>query len=179
MTNLFPIEVDTTTVYGCPILEQSRSLRRQFEQMAVGSLICRVFGPDSRLLHKADGAPFIEGFDGYISISHSPDMALLAVDYKGSVGVDIDSPREQLRHIRHKFLNSDEHLLIGDDIDMLLRAWTAKEAVFKAAGIADMTISEVSLSPDFSSATARNRHFKIRFIPVADKIIAIAKPTTL
>lgn len=171
----FPISCGSTTIYAAMIAPAVRAGRRAHEREAVGRLVDRAFGPGTTLSHRADGAPYIAGSEWHISVSHCSGLAILAVDPTAPVGVDIETPREQLLRISGKFLDRREHQLFGGSISLLLRAWTAKEAVFKAAGISDLTISEVTLSDDQHSAQARGKRFAVRHIEIAEAVIAIAQ----
>lgn len=108
--------------------------RRQAESAAVKALIDAVIGPDTAIVHNADGAPAIDGSEKAISISHSRDYACIAVgDGKTHIGVDIEQQRQQLRRVAQRVLSPEEIDVYAVCDAMLLRAWTMKEALYKAA----------------------------------------------
>lgn len=116
--------------------------RRERERAAVRRIIARVFGPDARLGHRADGAPYLEGVE--ISVSHSTTHAAVAVGPAGRrIGIDIESiGRPQLRHVASRILSGKELAEYGSGERRLAEAWTLKEALVKASG---------HLSADFRS----------------------------
>lgn len=139
---------------------------REAEKKAVAEIVREIFG-DSQLLHRPDGLPYIQDFDGCISVSHGAGTAILAVSEK-PVGVDIEENRAQLLRVSHKFINPE------DESPSLLHAWTAKEAAFKAAGIEGVTVSEIIVKQ--SIALVRGRRFDLRYIPFGSALIALATP---
>lgn len=103
---------------------------RRAEQNAVRRLVEAAFGPDARLEHHSDGAPYVAGSDRFISVSHSRTLAVLAVA-PFPVGVDIEEPRPQLQRIAGRFLSAEEQQHYRT-LPELLTAWTLKEAAYKA-----------------------------------------------
>ena len=97
--------------------------------------------------HFASGAPFLRGSDQRISISHTrnmlvvatlpptPDSDLKSFSPEAALGVDVEeADRNQVLRIRSRFLNDDELRMITDtDVLANITAWTAKEALYKAA----------------------------------------------
>lgn len=123
------------TVYSIALEEptdaNSRADARRRERAAVEVLVRHAFGPDERLGHRADGSPLLEGHpDVCVSVSHSTRMAALAVA-DVAVGIDIEEPRAALLRVGPRFLTEAERALYPTLAD-LLRAWTLKEAAFKA-----------------------------------------------
>lgn len=124
--------IDGVDIYIEPISDGPRGSRREAERAAVARIVWRVFGAGVTVDHYADGAPYIPGFDGTVSVSHSRDMAVLAVDRKGrGIGVDAEQWRRTLRTVADRLLEADERAWLADDAT-LLAAWTIKEAVYKA-----------------------------------------------
>ena len=141
-------------VLATPIRNESRAGERE----AVGLLMAHFFGEKARLEHRADGMPYVEGSDLYVSVSHGAGMAVLAVD-SNPIGVDIERARAQLLRIAGKFLCPGDSA-DPNDIASLLRAWTAKEAAYKAASasgfdLSSLTVSKITVvDSDADSATA-------------------------
>lgn len=116
-----------------PIERTAGMTRRQAETQAVATALAELgfTGYD----HKPDGAPWLpENPHVNISITHSRTHAAVAVAPAGhpAFGIDIEQPRTRLLDVAARFLSLAENADIGTDIHKLLRAWTAKEAVFKA-----------------------------------------------
>ena len=158
--------------------------RREREKEAVLRLLTAVFGTSATLRHKADGAPYIDdsAHPGiHISISHSTTHALLAVAHH-VIGVDIDHQRPTLQRVATRFLSPAEQAFVGDDLPTLLKAWTAKEAIFKASALhpADFA-AQIDLSPILDAATvttsSATESHTIIHLPAPDaQSIAIAIP---
>lgn len=101
------------------------------EKLAAKIAVERMFGDEVEIKHAADGHPFIDGVDGSLTISHARNVLVAFYSPDKVVGVDIEYPREALRRVASKFLNENE-MIYATEIDKLLRAWTIKEAVYKA-----------------------------------------------
>lgn len=101
------------------------------QQEAVAGLLASHFGHEVKLAHTDAGAPFIPGFDGYISISHCHTAVAVAI-CQHPVGIDIESPRyEQMRRVARRFITADALAADADSPTMLATAWCAKEATYK------------------------------------------------
>lgn len=97
--------------------------------------------------HFRNGAPFLVGEIGRISITHTgrflavatlpdtPEVDLSVFSERAAMGIDAErADREQTLRVRDKFLSDDEQQMIDkDDVKKNVMAWTAKEALYKAA----------------------------------------------
>lgn len=97
--------------------------------------------------HFRNGAPFLVGETGRISITHTgrflavatlpdtPEVDLSVFSERAAMGIDAErADREQTLRVRNKFLSDDEQQMIDkDDVKKNVMAWTAKEALYKAA----------------------------------------------
>lgn len=125
-------------------------------------------------MHDPDGAPLLVGSELKVSVSHSRRFAAVAIDPRRRIGVDIEEPRlEQLRRVISKFLSSEELPFWGD---RLLEAWTAKEAVFKAAGIAGIGLGSILLSQQGLARTPDGREFRIETVETEEYTLSLATP---
>lgn len=156
---------DTIIEYA-PIAEPGdRASRRQAERDAVMQLLRKRFGAEVSLVHDADGAPSVEGFHGHISISHCAGIAALAVNDTRRIGIDVERLRSQLHRIKSKYLTARE-IPEYTTTRQLLQIWTAKEAVYKAAGIPGLPLAAIEVLPpaDWAIVTTAEggvRRFKI------------------
>ncbi len=94
-----------------------------------------------------DGAPFLFGVPSRISITHTthlfavatlpktPEADLAHFAPRTALGIDAEPlGREQVKRVRERFLSEEEYALApADDQEQLIIAWTAKEALYKAA----------------------------------------------
>lgn len=162
---------------------------REAEREAVGRLVEAAFGSGAVLTHSAAGAPLVDGIDeGRLSVSHGAGFAALAVcDAGRRVGIDVESPRQQLRRVVRRVLTPGEAEILPDaatcDIALLLRIWTAKEAVYKLTpDNAALTLGQISLlragdmEPWRSGETVSPRPgLTIRFIALpGDALLTVA-----
>ena len=108
--------------------------KRQREKAAERLLLRQAFGRAVVLVHDEQGAPMVEGSDVNISISHTPQMVVLACCDSRFIGVDAEAAdRRQVLRVRDKFLNEKEKQFIApDDLAAHIIAWTAKESIIKA-----------------------------------------------
>lgn len=96
------------------------------------------------LSHYDNGAPYLDCSPThrllvYISVSHCRSGACIALSRLAlPFGIDIEDESDKLARVKSKFIADSETVFIGDDL--LLPAWTIKEAVYKAAGIAGLPL---------------------------------------
>lgn len=89
------------------------------------------------------GKPALVGRDVEFNLSHSGDIALVAVSVDGAVGVDVERWKEKVeyRRIAERFFSAHERRMLRDlEADAIqvaagfYAAWTRKEAYLKARG---------------------------------------------
>ena len=78
--------------------------------------------------------PRIDDDRYHFSISHSWPYVAVAIDPSESTGIDIETWRENIHKIQHKFLSPSEQALFQNDTHLLTTAWCAKEAAYKWRG---------------------------------------------
>lgn len=179
------IPAEGVEIYLAPIVtDGNRHSRRDVEKAATAQLVTTLFGSEATVVHNPDGAPLLMLPDGAtpapkISISHTIRTVALAVGHTGRhIGIDIEQPRQQLVRVARRFLSPEETAIHAASEENLLRAWTAKEASFKAAGIPGLTLADIRLDatashaliPQWPSVEIHVSHF-----PVPDSsLIALA-----
>lgn len=136
-------------VLAAPIADGPES-HLERARATVAALMREAAGRPVDILHTPDGAPYPDGLDVHISVSHSHRLAALAVSERGAVGVDIEEPRpDQLWRVAPRVFRPDEAAYIDSLPGKLLQAWTLKEATFKAAGMPDVAdLREIRLGAD-------------------------------
>ena len=95
----------TPAIYIEPILCSDTLSRREAEQQASLTLAQRIAGPDAVIEHYSDGAPYIPGFSGHISLTHCSPLAAIAVSSSPHIGIDAEIWRPQLQRVASKFLS--------------------------------------------------------------------------
>ena len=166
---MIEFRTDDTVIYVERVERLGRTERRRAEREAVVRIIANVFGASAVLSHREDGSPYVEDFDGFISISHGADFAVVAVNSLQPIGVDIERWRESLRKVAPRVLDQREMELYSTDRPSLLRAWPAQEAIFKAAGVADLVLSEIRLP-----GMVGDRRFQVVFFERGQRTLALA-----
>ena len=105
--------------------------------LAVRRALNSLFSQDiTECLKDEHGKPFVKGFDGYISLSHSNEYAAAISHPNNAVGVDIEIVQPKIKRIKQKFMTDKELLFIRDEheIEQLYACWCAKESIFKWQG---------------------------------------------
>jgi phosphopantetheinyl transferase len=110
-----------------------RHIRRQREFIATRILRKKILD-EHHIEYNEIGAPYIKGV-GYISISHSSHLVGLAFNENYMIGLDLETPRENILEIVPKFIAPSEELLfdVCNQLEMT-QMWSAKEALYKLAG---------------------------------------------
>jgi len=92
---------------------------------------------DSELTIEYDlkGKPFLNNQKG-ISISHSNEMVAIGISNETHFGIDIQYKTDKIFKIKSKFLSKKESKFLGktDNMEFLIKIWSAKESIFKALG---------------------------------------------
>lgn len=125
---------DDITLGVTPIENGPGRTRTERERAAVRAIITHFFGADTIVGHRDTGAPYLVGRENIsLTVSHSRDYAAIAFSTRRTIGVDIEQWREQLVRVAPRVLSESEMAVYGVSSDLLLRAWTMKEALYKAA----------------------------------------------
>jgi len=120
--------------------------RRERERVTAARLMTAAAGAPCDILHRPDGSPVAACGGMEISVSHSRHIAALAVSRGGRVGVDIEEYRtRQLKRIAPRVLSPAELAVYGTGDASLLRAWTLKEAAYKAIADAPADFRRIHL----------------------------------
>ena len=87
--------------------------------------------------------PFLANEEYHFSISHCGNYAAAIVSKDKRVGIDIELSSPKVEKIKFKFLNEVEMTTLPvSNLQQLTRLWSAKEAVFKWSGSADVDFRE-------------------------------------
>lgn len=172
-----------SSVFFCHISSDESLTRRQREKEAVASLLASA-APGVTVSHYDNGAPYVpDRPDVFISVSHSRTHAAIALS-SVPVGIDIEQPRAQLLRVAPRFLSETE-MKIFNTPALLLRAWTATEAVYKAAHATGDAVPPVELATDIRLSAPEDDtlvaelfgvKYSVEFGSVDDNVFAIAEP---
>ncbi|HXX21319.1 MAG TPA: 4'-phosphopantetheinyl transferase superfamily protein [Candidatus Acidoferrum sp.] len=114
---------------------------------AVTGVECR----DLEYAYEAEGKPRLRDRQIEFSLSHSDDLAVLAVSRSVRVGVDVEKllSIEELNFVASKYLPKNDFYAIcqapaRERSQLFLRFWTRRESLIKAAGLSLATHSSGS-----------------------------------
>ena len=117
---------------------------------------------DIKILEDERGAPYVDGIDVSVSISHSEDYAVCAFSHT-PVGIDVERVRPICARVatgtfsasETEYLGADGNELSGESLVRFYEIWTAKEAYAK------MTGNGISLknTQDTTTIPVRRVHF--------------------
>ena len=121
-------------------LKKSNILREQF--LATRKLLT-LENSDYKITYDINGKPLLNSIYN-ISISHSHEIAAVAISDNSKIGLDVQLKESKIFNIQNKFLNKSEKLNIGDDptVDILTMVWTSKESIYKAVGLKGISFSK-------------------------------------
>lgn len=111
---------------------------RQLQQLATRYVlyILQHDFPFTAIEINASGKPYLQDCRLQFNLSHTSLLAAAIVSDRISVGIDVEKISPRVLKIQHKFINEDEAVgLVGKTIDeqisILTKYWTIKEAVYK------------------------------------------------
>ena len=122
-----------------------------------------------------------------ISISHSDEIVTILISKEDGIGIDVEKIKNKVHSVTSKFLSSNEIRFFGRDPStrQLTRAWTAKEAIYKALRKPGISFSENIILDEFNdkaqSANAKfissdqETTFKLYFYDLDDYCLTIAQ----
>ncbi len=113
---------------------------------------------DIAFTYGARGKPLLAHAPFAFNLSHSEDVALLALAQTDHIGVDVEhiTPMAEMRRVASDYFSADEQVALfsqpaRDQLSAFYRCWTRKEAYIKARGdgfALPLDKFDVSLSPD-------------------------------
>ena len=157
-------------------------MKRQF--LASRKLLALV-DSDLRVFYK-DDVPCLSD-NRNISISHSENIATILISEKKGIGVDIERINKKVHSIKSKFLNQKEisYLSGNEETRNLTRAWTAKEAIYKALRKPGVIFSQNILLEEFNNeatsgigkfiSSNQEKIFKLYFYDLDDYCLTISE----
>ena len=168
--------------YQIFLKRKANHLRNQF--LASRKLI-GLINPDLRISYKED-IPILSD-NRNISISHSDEIVTVLISKENGIGVDVEKINNKVQSVASKFLSSNEIRFFGKapSTRQLIRAWTAKEAVYKALRKPGINFSDNIILDKFNdkakSANAKfissdqETTFKLYFYDLDDYCLTIAQ----
>ena len=158
--------------------------QHQSQFLASRKLITQV-DSDLRVSYK-DDIPFLSD-NRNISISHSDNVVTILISENEGIGIDVERINKKVHSIKSKFLNQKEiNYLSGyEESRNLTRAWTAKEAIYKALRMPGIIFSENILIEEFNNesktgigkfiSTNQEKKFKLYFYDLDNYCLTISQ----
>ena len=106
----------------------------------------QVLKKDIKIEYEKSGKPYILDSSYGISISHSKDMALVAIN-EDAIGADIEVIRPFNKKLINTYFSPDEIAFINSD-EKFFTIWTVKEAYLKLTGIGLKGIKKLNVVTD-------------------------------
>ncbi len=121
------------------------------KQFLAKQILLNTYQLTDKLQYADSGKPFLSD-NKYISISHSHAYVAIAVSQQ-AVGIDLEQPNPKLKKIAGRFVHADDILLNSkENLTSLQWLWTAKESIYKLAGIPGLSFKNdiriTTLDPD-------------------------------
>ena len=113
------------------------SEKRKKEYLAVRVAMKKLLVSEKIIIYDPDGKPALSDGSLQISISHSANWIAVIAHPTRSVGIDIEVPTEKMKKLYKRFLSETEQkeLSNGEHLNLLMLAWSAKEALYKIIGM--------------------------------------------
>ena len=126
--------------------------------------------PELTIDYDLKGKPFLNKQKG-ISISHSNEIVAIGISNEIDFGIDIQHKTDKIFKIKSKFLSKNESRFLGktDNMEFLIKIWSAKESIFKALGREgvsfsnDLEIDKLNDKKIFREAYYKKDNIKIKF----------------
>ena len=121
-------------------LKKNNILREQF--LATRKVLA-LENSNYKITYNNNGKPSLNSKYN-ISISHSHEIAAVAISDNSKIGLDVQLNENKIFNIQDKFLNPSEKLNIGKNpsLKILTMIWTSKESIYKAVGLKGISFSD-------------------------------------
>lgn len=126
------------------------------------------------------GKPYLANHDYHFNITDSADTLVVAIS-KQPIGIDLESIRPiELKRIRRAFTSDEQKYLdaIADSqaqSKAILKLWTVKEAVLKAAGVGlSGGVRKVKISDLHHAKWHENNYYIDDYLPDPDYVSTVA-----
>lgn len=153
---LSPDELDRAARIPDERIRRRTALARVALRRLIGKRLT-VEPAELRFEYGKHGKPYLVGGEVSFNLSHSGDLALIAIADRGAIGVDLEQlrPQRRLDLLSRRVLTDQEGELLdraratGSGTQWFFQCWTAKEAAAKAFGLGlTLAPSRIDVVPD-------------------------------
>ncbi|MEM1135448.1 MAG: 4'-phosphopantetheinyl transferase superfamily protein [Bacteroidota bacterium] len=111
-------------------------------RLLVKLLVTDAFDSFNGIKKDENGKPHLKKSSHFISISHTGNLAVAALNTAYKTGIDIERVSNRILKIMPKFLSARERLHVDDDVPEATIYWCAKEALYKLNGRKGVILSQ-------------------------------------
>jgi phosphopantetheinyl transferase len=118
------------------VLLKLKSPALRIQRLAYRMVLKQLLGNAVSLFYDAYRKPHLKDLPGFISVSHSGEMAAAIYSQNHPVGIDIERINERIFPLSEKFLSLEECIGQADQTsaERLTLYWSAKEVLYKKDG---------------------------------------------
>ncbi|OIO99445.1 MAG: hypothetical protein AUJ98_11140 [Bacteroidetes bacterium CG2_30_33_31] len=131
--------------------EKFKNKSRQVHWLSYRLAIRQLLGDpkEQEFYYDEYGKLHFKNHDYFLSVTHSGNYSAVIINYKHSVGIDIEKISDRINNISLKFLSVEELTKVDDkDFKQLTCMWSAKEALYKLYGKGELIFDKnIILSP--------------------------------
>ncbi len=145
---------------------------RKREYIAVRLLMKKMSGKKTEISYDSNGKPLLEDSPLKVSISHSADLAIVALSEK-NIGADVENINRNTERVAVRFLSEAERECIRNSpVPSLLQVlyWSAKEAAFKFCEVPEVEFkTHIVIQPfEFNPAGGTFRGTLCKKVPATE-----------
>jgi len=114
-------------------LNSFKNESRRMQWLAVRALLSEFISPRPTIAYKENGKPYFLNSNTHISISHSGNLAAIALHNTINPGIDVEEIHPKINKIAHRFVNETEMAYLNQKTltEQLCVIWAAKEVLYK------------------------------------------------
>lgn len=137
-------------------LQSFKIEKRRKEWLATRLLVQMVTNEQPEIKYQPNGQPLLIRPQYHISISHTQDIAVIALHPKHKVAIDVEMINARVGSVANRFISEEEEKMISNTETLLWQTiiWSAKEALFKWWGEKEVDFKKhMRILPFVPSAT--------------------------
>lgn len=113
----------------------------RIRQYLTNRLLVQLAVGDYEIIKGANNKPFLANNKIELSFTHNKEYTVLMTS-DIPCGIDIQTPTVKAVNVKRKFINDNDFCTLDNDIEILSKAWSCKEAAFKKHGANEIYLKE-------------------------------------